>query len=91
MNPKEHWEAAYQSSNPTDVSWYQVRPRNSLELIVAAHAERDGGILDVGGGASTLVDCLSEDGFSNLAVLDVSASALAHPLPDSSVWQRSPC
>lgn len=78
MTHKEHWEAAYQSSDPTDVSWYQVRPRNPLELIAATQAQRDGGILDVGGGASTLVDYLLEDGYSNLAVLDVSASALAH-------------
>lgn len=78
MSQKEHWEAAYQGGDPTDVSWYQLRPHNSLELIAATQAQRDGGILDVGGGASTLVDCLLADDYSNLAVLDLSASALAH-------------
>ena len=77
MNRKEHWERAYETSGPTDVSWYQTRPTRSLELIAATQAPRDGGILDVGGGASTLVDFLLEDGYTNLAVLDVSAAALA--------------
>lgn len=78
MSQKKHWEAAYQGNDPTDVSWYQVRPHTSLELIAATQAPCDGGIIDVGGGASTLVDCLLEDGYTNLAVLDVSGSALAH-------------
>ena len=58
MNPKEHWEAAYQNSSPTGVSWFQPRPDTSLALIAATHSPRDGGIIDAGGGASTLVDYL---------------------------------
>lgn len=78
MTREEHWEAAYRTGGATDVSWYQSRPAISLELIAATGLPRDGGIIDVGGGASTLVDCLLDAGYSKLAVLDLSASALGY-------------
>lgn len=77
MTRKQHWEDAYETDGPTDVSWFQVRPDTSLDLLTA-NAARDGGILDAGGGASTLVDYLLDAGYSRLAVLDLSAAALAH-------------
>jgi 2-polyprenyl-3-methyl-5-hydroxy-6-metoxy-1,4-benzoquinol methylase len=76
MNRKEHWEAAY-ADGPSEVSWYQPRPEISLELIGATGASLEAAILDVGGGASTLVDCLLDAGRLSVAVLDISASALA--------------
>ena len=77
MSRKQHWEAAYQDG-PGDVSWFQVRPSVSLELIAAAGIPLDGGIIDVGGGASTLADSLLDAGYSRVGVLDVSASALGY-------------
>lgn len=74
---KSHWEAVYNARQFTDVSWYQDLPAASLEMIDAAGLERSDPIIDIGGGASTLVDHLIERGFRDLTVLDISASALA--------------
>jgi trans-aconitate methyltransferase len=60
-----------------DVSWYQSAPRVSLELIETLGIDRDAAVIDVGGGASNLVDHLVEQGFRDVSVLDVSAVALA--------------
>lgn len=77
MQPKEHWEGVY-SSKPTDaVSWFQAHAEQSLRLIKATAVSLSAAIIDVGGGASTLVDDLLRDGYSNLTVLDLSAAALS--------------
>jgi ubiquinone/menaquinone biosynthesis C-methylase UbiE len=73
---KTHWQNIYQEKSPLDVSWYQKEPKLSLELIHRAGVRKDEAIIDVGGGASVLVDFLRKDGFTNLAVLDISENAL---------------
>jgi ubiquinone/menaquinone biosynthesis C-methylase UbiE len=78
MNRKEHWEKVYQTKATDDVSWFQTRPAISLKLIEAAGTGKDQGVIDVGGGASVLVDCLLDAGYRQLAVLDISAAALEH-------------
>jgi len=78
MNLKEHWNHVYQTKAHDDVSWYQSRPARSLQLIEACGVGKQEGIIDVGGGASLLVDFLLDAGFTRLAVLDISAAALAH-------------
>lgn len=78
MNRKEHWNQVYQTKAPDDVSWFQTRPAISLNLVEAAGIGKDEGIIDVGGGASILVDFLLDAGFTKLAVLDISAAALEH-------------
>lgn len=78
MNKKAHWESIYQTKSPLEVSWYQDTPTISLELISACSLSNDVEIIDVGGGASTLSDCLLEKGYTNLTVLDLSANALEH-------------
>lgn len=75
---KAHWEGVYQGKSPLEVSWYQQEPAQSLRLIEASGSGPDTRIIDVGGGASLLVDRLCERGFTRLAVLDISAQALAH-------------
>lgn len=74
---KAHWENVYQDKSPLDVSWYQKEPALSLELIRRAQLASNEAIIDVGGGASVLVDHLYKEGFTNLAVLDISDNALA--------------
>jgi len=92
LNRQEHWNRIYQTKDPQDVSWYQRRPDTSLALIKAAGLDRDAGILDVGGGTSTLVDFLLDAGYTRLAVLDWSRTALGHsrsrlgPRADSVEW-----
>lgn len=73
-----HWQSVYGTKAPADVSWFQERPDVSLALIEAAGLPEDAAILDVGGGASTLVDHLLASGHSSLAVLDISEEALLH-------------
>lgn len=74
--PKEHWERVYATRAPDQVSWYQEHARQSLELIGSIGLTRDASIIDVGGGASTLVDDLLGAGYASLTVLDLSAAAL---------------
>ena len=78
IDRKTHWENVYGSKSPLEVSWYQQEPSLSLRLIRDIQLERNAPLIDVGGGASTLVDSLYDEGFTNIAVLDVSGQALAH-------------
>jgi SAM-dependent methyltransferase len=73
---KSHWETAYATKPETGVSWYQDEPRLSLELIGAVAPAGGGRIIDVGGGASVLVDRLLDLPFGEIAVLDISETAL---------------
>jgi SAM-dependent methyltransferase len=77
MRPKEHWEQVYATRATNAVSWFQPHADCSLEFIRATGVANDASIIDVGGGASTLVDDLLEGGYTNLSVLDISAAALA--------------
>jgi hypothetical protein len=72
-----HWNDVYQRRAPTEVSWFQREARVSLELIEACTCRRDVAIVDVGAGASTLVDGLLARGFRDITLLDVAESALA--------------
>jgi 2-polyprenyl-3-methyl-5-hydroxy-6-metoxy-1,4-benzoquinol methylase len=73
---KAHWETVYSTKGETAVSWYQSEPRLSLELIRAVMPARGARIIDVGGGASVLVDRILELPFEKIAVLDISETAL---------------
>ena len=72
-----HWENVYTTKGENEVSWFQQSPAPSLDLIVQAGATRESAIIDIGGGASRLVDNLVEQGFEDVTVLDLSAAALA--------------
>ena len=78
MNRKTHWEDIYHSKSPLEVSWFQKQPVLSLQLIHNTGLSTDATIIDIGGGASVLVDRLVEQGFRHLAVLDISGTALNH-------------
>lgn len=77
MNRQEYWNQVYQTKGSQDVSWHQRRPDLSLALIAASGIGKDAGIIDIGGGASTLVDFLLDDDHTRLAVLDLSGVALS--------------
>lgn len=74
---QSHWDAVYERKAATEVSWYERRPEKSLELIRSAGVRATDSIIDVGAGASLLVDELLTAGYRDLTVLDVSAAALA--------------
>ncbi len=71
-----HWENIYTTKREAEVSWFQEIPAPSLELIALVGATRRSAIIDVGGGASRLVDCLVSQGLEDVTVLDLSAAAL---------------
>ncbi|MGJ4948254.1 class I SAM-dependent methyltransferase [Bradyrhizobium sp. HKCCYLS20291] len=72
-----HWQTVYATKAETEVSWYQDDPATSLRLIREAGAGPSSRIIDIGGGASRLVDALLAAGYRALTVLDLSEAALA--------------
>ncbi len=72
----KHWDTVYAAKHETAVSWFQADPARSRALIGSYAADRAAAIIDVGGGASRLVDRLLDDGYRDVSVLDVSAQAL---------------
>ncbi|HYN53635.1 MAG TPA: class I SAM-dependent methyltransferase [Methylotenera sp.] len=77
MQSKEHWEHVYSTKSLSDVSWFQEHAERSFQLIRGTNVPLDASIIDIGGGASTLVDDLLKHGYSSLSVLDLSSAALA--------------
>lgn len=71
-----HWEEVYSKKGENEVSWFQDSPAASLEAIGRLGAAPTSAIIDVGGGASRLVDNLLREGFEDITVLDLSAAAL---------------
>jgi SAM-dependent methyltransferase len=74
---RQHWEQVYRTRAPEQVSWYQPEARNSLELIRRAGPDCAAAIIDIGGGASTLVDSLVDADYRDVTVLDLAPDALA--------------
>jgi trans-aconitate methyltransferase len=72
-----HWENVYTAKGEKEVSWFQENPAPSLELIALTGLSEDAAIIDIGGGASRLVDDLLARKFRRLTVLDLSGAALA--------------
>ena len=75
--PQAHWQQVYGSKQPDEVSWYAPHLATSLARILAACTDKAAPILDVGGGASTLVDDLLDAGYTAVHVLDISPQCLA--------------
>ena len=66
----------YARRSVVEVSWYEPTADQSLTLITEAGLAADAPIIDVGAGASVLVDQLLQAGYSDVAALDVAADAL---------------
>ena len=76
MDRKAHWEDVYRRKKPDEVSWYQAEPTLSLDLVNEAAGGRPASVIDVGGGASALVDRLVVRASTEITVLDLSGAAL---------------
>jgi SAM-dependent methyltransferase len=77
IDVQQHWDRVYGTKAPDQVSWFRPHLETSLALIQrATRGDRSSSIIDVGGGASTLVDDLIERGYQNVTVLDISRAAL---------------
>ena len=72
----QHWETIYQTKQPNEVSWTQEIPQTSLDFIHSFNLPKSARIIDIGGGDSKLVDCLLDEGYEHLSVLDISATSI---------------
>jgi len=77
MSNEEHWEKVYSQKSATEVSWYRPHLERSLSLIAGCALPPSAPIVDIGGGASTLVDDLLDAGHTSITVIDLAAAALA--------------
>lgn len=73
---KEHWEKVFTTKAENEVSWYQLNPETSIQLIKACNLPKEAKIIDIGGGNSYLIDSLLALGYTNLYLLDISESAI---------------
>jgi 2-polyprenyl-3-methyl-5-hydroxy-6-metoxy-1,4-benzoquinol methylase len=73
--PGDHWRNVYETKGATGVSWFQHSPEPSLRMIRKTGLRVGSRAIDVGGGASSLVDRLLDDGF-HMTVLDIADNAL---------------
>jgi 2-polyprenyl-3-methyl-5-hydroxy-6-metoxy-1,4-benzoquinol methylase len=76
MDAREHWERIYAGKPLEQMSWHRPHLKSSLALIERVAGDPAAAIIDVGGGASTLVDDLTALGYRNVTVLDISRSAI---------------
>jgi SAM-dependent methyltransferase len=73
---QQHWENVYATKHEQEVSWFEHNPALSLDLIKDAGYGPTAVVVDVGGGASHLVDALLSTNLAGITVLDLSANAL---------------
>jgi len=74
---KDHWNQLYASRPVPQLGWYEAAPEPSLRLLDRCTLAPDDPLLDVGAGASTLIDAWLERGFRNVIAADISQVALA--------------
>ncbi len=73
---KKHWDSAYSNNEVTKLGWYEESPEPSLQLIQECDIPKDARILNVGVGASTLIDEILKLGYTNVIASDISSAAL---------------
>ena len=73
---KEHWNEIYEALDADELTWYEEIPESSIKLLSECHINKDESILDVGAGASTFIDYLINQGYSNIIATDISEIAL---------------
>ena len=76
MNSAGHWDEVYRTKSSSTLSWYQASPEPSLKVLDRVTTGGHRSLIDVGGGASTLIDALLERGWVDLTILDIAAPAL---------------
>ncbi|MBK8981031.1 MAG: methyltransferase domain-containing protein [Ignavibacteria bacterium] len=73
---KKHWENIYRTKELKDVSWFQPKPKTSLDFFRQLNIPKSAKVIDIGGGDSFLVDRLLDLGYQEITVLDISAAAI---------------
>ncbi len=77
MTETEHWQRIYTTKPTDEVGWYAPHLKTSLNWIGDLKLQPDDALIDVGGGASTLVDDLLRLGYKKISVLDLSNQAIS--------------
>jgi hypothetical protein len=77
MDPSAHWNRIYGAKQPSEMSWFEATPATSLGFI-QRFTDPSASVIDVGAGASTLVDALLDQGYRRPICLDISDAAFAH-------------
>jgi 2-polyprenyl-3-methyl-5-hydroxy-6-metoxy-1,4-benzoquinol methylase len=77
LGRQDHWQKVYSEKGEYQVSWFQEQPAVSLDLIHTVGTNPNCAIIDIGGGASRLVDALVDKGYRDVTVLDLSESAVS--------------
>src|SRR6516164_10164982 len=94
LNRQAHWQKVYKDKGEKQVSWFQEKPAISLELIDGVGAKSNSAIIDIGGGASRLVDVLVSEGYRDLFCSACSSASNLDPAAGvvhaaASAWSRS--
>jgi ubiquinone/menaquinone biosynthesis C-methylase UbiE len=76
FNFKAHWENVYNNKKINEVSWYQPKPKTSLDIFRSFNLPKTAKVIDVGGGDSFFVDYLLDLNYRDITVLDISESAI---------------
>ncbi len=76
IDRKQHWETVHGRKVPEETSWYQATPGLSLSMITNTGLGPEASLVDIGAGASLLVDHLLDLGYRDLTVVDISSAAL---------------
>lgn len=74
---RSHWDDVYTTKQADTVSWFQDDPTPSLDMIALTGLGKDAPLVDIGGGASVLIERLLDRGHSDLTVLDIAQAGLA--------------
>ena len=77
MDKKQHLEHVYETKGRDQVSWFREHLDTSLKMIAGTGVGKEAAVIDVGGGNSTLVDDLLDNGFVDISVLDISGKAIS--------------
>ena len=86
VNLEKHWNDTYLKTPTDSLGWYEEHATPSLELIALCELEKDDLIVHAGAGASTLIESLLEEGFTNIAINDIAAAPLLEMQHDLSDW-----
>lgn len=86
---EKHWNNAYQKSPVTSLGWYEQNPTPSIDLIKSCNLSKDALIFNAGAGATTLIEQLLNDEYTNIVVNDIAASALVELKNDLSEHNHS--
>ena len=73
---KTYWNKIYSNMEVEELGWYEENPEQSLHLIDKCRLENNAHILNVGTGASTLIDRLLEIGYDNMTATDISSASM---------------